>query len=58
LDVQETVEVRVPLYGWVCSKEDFRLASALLMISLFLIPVGNYLLTSRIAAAHPLIFLF
>ena len=58
LDVQITFEVRVPSYGWVCSKKDFRLASALLMISLFLIPAGNYLLTSRIAVAHPLIFLF
>ncbi len=58
LDVQETVEVRIPRYGWVCSKKDFRLASAFLVISLFLIPVGDYLLTSRIAAAHPLIFLF
>jgi hypothetical protein len=57
LDAQETVEVRVPRYGWICSRKDFRFASAFLVISLFLIPVGNYLLTSRIAVMHPLIFL-
>ena len=57
LDLQETIEVQVPRYGWKCSKKDYRLASALLIISLFLIPIGNFLLTSGIAAKHPLSFL-
>ncbi|MDH7477784.1 MAG: hypothetical protein QHH17_05320 [Candidatus Bathyarchaeota archaeon] len=57
LDLQETIEVRVPRYGWKCSKRDFRLASAFLIASLFLIPVGTFLLRSRIAAEHPLIFI-
>lgn len=56
LDLQETIEVRVSRYGWKCSKRDYKIASAFLIISLFLIPVGYCLLTSRIAVAHPLIF--
>jgi len=57
LNVQEVAEVVVPHYGWVFLKRDFRFASAFLVVSLFLIPVGNYLLTSGIAVTHPLIFL-
>jgi len=57
LDLQGVAEAIIPRYGWICSKKDFRFASAFLVISLFLIPVGNYLLTSRIAVMHPLIFL-
>ncbi|MGQ9506978.1 MAG: hypothetical protein ACUVTB_03845 [Candidatus Bathycorpusculaceae bacterium] len=56
LDLQETIEVRVSRYGWICSKKDYRMASAFLIISLFLIPTGYYLLT-RIAVIHPLIFI-
>jgi hypothetical protein len=57
LDLQGVAEAIIPRYGWVFSKKDFRFASAFLVISLFLIPVGNYLLTSRIAVMHPLLFL-
>lgn len=56
LDLQETIEVRVSRYGWKCSKRDYKIASAFLIVSLFLIPIGYCLLTSRIAVAHPLIF--
>jgi len=57
LDLQGVAEAIIPRYGWVFSKKDFRFASAFLVISFFLIPVGNYLLTSRIAVMHPLLFL-
>lgn len=58
LDLQETIEVQVPRHGWVCSKRDFKLASAFLLVSLLLTPIGYYLLSSEIAAKHPLTFLF
>jgi len=57
IDVQWAAEVIVPHYGWIFSKKDFRHASAFLLISFFLIPAGYYLLTSGIAAMHPIIFL-
>jgi hypothetical protein len=56
LDLQEFIEVRVPRYGWKCPKNNYKIASALLMISLFLIPVGEYLLDSKIAVRSPLFF--
>jgi hypothetical protein len=57
LDLQMAGEVVIPRYGWVCSRKDFRLASALLVVSLFLIPVGDYLFNSKIAAINPITFL-
>jgi len=56
--IQLAAEVVVPHYGWIFSKKDFRLASAFLLISFFLIPAGCYLLTSGIAVIHPIISLF
>ncbi|MGQ9625023.1 MAG: hypothetical protein ACUVT9_06595 [Candidatus Bathycorpusculaceae bacterium] len=58
LDLQETIEARIPRYGWICSKKDFKLASAFLLVSLLLTPIGYCLLSSGIAAKHPIAFLF
>lgn len=56
LDLQEFIEVRVPRYGWKCSKKNYKFASALLIISLFLIPVGEYFLDNEITVGLPFLF--
>ncbi|MEM2459554.1 MAG: hypothetical protein QXG66_04915 [Candidatus Bathyarchaeia archaeon] len=56
LDLQEFIEVRVPRCGWKCSKKNYKFASALLMISLFLTPMGKYFLDSGSATRIPLVF--
>lgn len=53
LDLQEVIEVRVPRYSWKCSKSNYKIASALLIISLFLIPVGKCFLDSGVAVRLP-----
>jgi len=56
LDLQAFIEVRIPRYGWKCSKNDYKLASALLIISPSLIPIGRYFLDT-IAVWSPLFFI-
>ncbi|MGB9854720.1 MAG: hypothetical protein ACPLRY_07970 [Candidatus Bathyarchaeales archaeon] len=56
LDLQEFIEVKVPRHGWKCSKKIYKFASALLIISLFLTPMGEYLLNSGLAIRLPFFF--
>jgi hypothetical protein len=44
LDLQEFIEVKVPRYGWKCSKSNYRLASAFLLLGVLTAPIGNFLL--------------
>lgn len=53
LDLQEFIEVRVPRYGWRCSKSIYKLASAFLLIGALLVPIATQLMNSGIAATIP-----
>jgi len=44
LDLQEFMEVKVSRYGWICSKFEYKLASALLLLSILLVPVASFIL--------------
>jgi len=53
LDLQAFVEVRVPRYGWKCSRFIYKLASALLLAGVLLVPIVNSLLNSGIIVELP-----
>lgn len=56
LDLQEFAEVIVPRYGWKFSKNNYKIASTLLIISIFSILMGKYFLESELALRLPLFF--
>ena len=45
LDLQESVEVRIPRYGWKCSSSNYKLASTFLLLGFLLVPISDYLLS-------------
>jgi len=62
LDLQEFVEIRVSRYGWKCSRFNYRLASAFLVMGVLLVPIADYLmnggLITKLALVPSIIFFF
>lgn len=62
-DLQEFIEVRVPRYGWKCSRIVYKLASAILIVGALLVPIATRLINSEMIIGLPqhasvLLFLF
>lgn len=44
LDLQEFIEVKVSRHGWKCSKLNYKLSSAFLLLGVLTAPIANFLL--------------
>jgi len=53
LNLQGFVEVKVPRYGWKCSRLDYKLASAFLLMEVLFVPIVNNVMYSGIITRLP-----
>jgi len=53
LDIQEFVEVKVPRYGWKCSRDTYKLACVFLVMGVLLVPIADFLIYSEIITKAP-----
>ena len=53
LELQEFVEVKVPRHGWKCSRFNYKLASAFLLMGVLLVPMANNVMDSGIITRLP-----